>query len=41
MDNRFEIGNRKDLLNLKDVLLTAVTSEFTPRKKNFVSVSAK
>lgn len=39
MDNRFEIGNRNDLLNLKDVLLTAVTSEFTGRKKVFLSVS--
>lgn len=38
MDQRFEIGNREDFLKLKDVLLMAVTSEFTPRKKIFFSV---
>lgn len=38
LDQTFEIGNRENFLGLKDVLLNAVTSEFTPRKKIFVSV---
>lgn len=41
MDQMFEIGNREDLLKLKDVLLTAVAAEFSARKKIFVSVGYK
>lgn len=38
-NNKFEIGSRDDFINLKDILLLVLTSEFARKKKVFMAVS--